>query len=463
MRWTSLASVFGFVLLAAITPAAAELTPDQRKTAETLVAQFTAREFAVRQAAVEKLIALGPDVVPLVKKTLAETADNEVKLRCEMTLKGIADRFGVRIDGVKSRWKVNAEPSRVTLHVKGQTLAEVLRMLSEQTGNRPPHPAEGRADERITLDLDGVTYWEALARICSMRGLALADSREPKTRGPELVPGNDPDAGTNVGPVTVRVRRLTCTMRTTFLFGARGGEPESETVELHGCRLITCWETRLPVVNCEIELTRVALDGEKDFVPASRRSTAEPAIRISPWTHFQDFYRGVHEIEMDDVPKGTSKLASVEGLVRLTLGTEIEEHKMEDVLVDRAQSVAGDGVVLNRAAATREGETVTVKLAAQFTEEAFHAHSMFLRDSALGLFLVTSDGKRRRPDEIAWQCTPRTPARRGEADFDPRSGTLTLRFDHVPPGDVRAEIRFLCPTDVEVQEFRFSMQDVPTW
>ena len=78
-----------FCLAAASERTPAELAPEQAKEAQGLIAQFTAAEFAVRQQAVEKLIALGPDVVPLVRKTLAETKDAEVKLRCEMVLKAL--------------------------------------------------------------------------------------------------------------------------------------------------------------------------------------------------------------------------------------------------------------------------------------------------------------------------------------------------------------------------------------
>ena len=50
----------------------ADLTPEQTKHAEALIAQFTSPEFAVRQKAVEELIKMGPDVLPLGKKTLTE-------------------------------------------------------------------------------------------------------------------------------------------------------------------------------------------------------------------------------------------------------------------------------------------------------------------------------------------------------------------------------------------------------
>ena len=71
----------------AATPAArGDLTPEETRKAQALIGQFSARRFAVRQKAVNDLVAMGRDVLPLVKKTLAETTDGEVKLRCEMVI-----------------------------------------------------------------------------------------------------------------------------------------------------------------------------------------------------------------------------------------------------------------------------------------------------------------------------------------------------------------------------------------
>ena len=74
-------------VLALSAAASAALTPEQETLAGRLIRDFTAAEFAVRQAAVDKLVAMGPDVLPLIKKTLAATKDAEVLLRCEMVVK----------------------------------------------------------------------------------------------------------------------------------------------------------------------------------------------------------------------------------------------------------------------------------------------------------------------------------------------------------------------------------------
>jgi hypothetical protein len=112
----------------ATTQASAELSAGQKLAVEALIAQFAAKEFAVRQAAVTRLIEIGPDVVPLVKKTLAETTDAEVRLRCEMVIKSFTAPKRLIERAVKDpapatpvtriRWTVSPE-NKVRVSVNG--------------------------------------------------------------------------------------------------------------------------------------------------------------------------------------------------------------------------------------------------------------------------------------------------------------------------------------------------------
>jgi hypothetical protein len=92
-RWDDLAGAKRFRLTLAAAggvPAALRpLTDEERARAQALIAQFGDPQFDVRQQAVEELVKMGPAVLPLIRQTLAETKDNEVKLRCEMVIEGI--------------------------------------------------------------------------------------------------------------------------------------------------------------------------------------------------------------------------------------------------------------------------------------------------------------------------------------------------------------------------------------
>ncbi len=87
-------STFVTTLLLMIVPGqvVAELRPEQAEKAQALIKQFGAVEFVVRQEAVERLIEMGPDVLPLLKKILAETKDPEVKLRCQMVIRALSPK-----------------------------------------------------------------------------------------------------------------------------------------------------------------------------------------------------------------------------------------------------------------------------------------------------------------------------------------------------------------------------------
>ena len=112
--------------LALAVPASSELTPEQAKQTAALIADFGAKEFAVRQAAVLKLLAMGPDVAPLVKKTRAGTDDAEVKLRCQMVLRGLQKT------GLPEPPKEEDEPSKVRL-MGMKTTAEFIAQGGEAT------------------------------------------------------------------------------------------------------------------------------------------------------------------------------------------------------------------------------------------------------------------------------------------------------------------------------------------
>ena len=67
----------------------AELTAEQVKEAEALIVQLSQQDPAVRREAVIGLMEMGPEVLPLVTKALAETEDAETKQWCELVIKAI--------------------------------------------------------------------------------------------------------------------------------------------------------------------------------------------------------------------------------------------------------------------------------------------------------------------------------------------------------------------------------------
>ena len=87
-----LVGIASAIFLALETPLGADLTPDQAKKAQKLIGHLSTPQLGVRQKVAEELVTMGPDVLPLIKKTLAETKDAEVRRHCQIVIDGIARR-----------------------------------------------------------------------------------------------------------------------------------------------------------------------------------------------------------------------------------------------------------------------------------------------------------------------------------------------------------------------------------
>ena len=141
--------------------ARAELTAEQTNKAEALIKQFSAREFAVRQEAVARLVKMGPDVILLIKRTLAETTDAEVKLRCRMVLKGLTAARRLVERRVKDLGPPQPPGSRYgpRRSANGESVAYTIRrggqMLVVHNGKEGPEYDLAGAGGHIAFSPDG--------------------------------------------------------------------------------------------------------------------------------------------------------------------------------------------------------------------------------------------------------------------------------------------------------------------
>ena len=248
------------LLLFLSAPAAqADLTPERTREAHALIAQFSDRRFAVRQQAVNKLVAMGPDVIPLLQKTLGETKDLEVKLRCRMTLKRVTEKYHVVIDDGKAK-VLNFGASRITIDETDVPLAEVLGMLVEQSGNRPITPLK-IGEERVSLKIKDMPYWQAVDTLCSSSGLAWGAYWGPHLFRVYKVKVPAHYVCVYTGPAAVRVARVTreFTDRRILEFGA-DRNPVGENHTTHrgiDIQLTFYVEDRLPLISGKMEVTKV--------------------------------------------------------------------------------------------------------------------------------------------------------------------------------------------------------------
>ncbi len=187
------------VALALVGHVSAEPTPPRAREAQRLIKQLGAAEFQDREAATQKLMEMGVDIIPVLERSLEQTQNAEVKTRCKLMLRALREKrdFGMLT---------------VSLDVADQPLSEVVRELARQSGNTPMEIDPAMKDLKVTVKVKNVFYWKALEAVCESTGtyLVMKPSLEHAGQGIFLAVRTDRiiEMGTIAGPGVVKVSRL---------------------------------------------------------------------------------------------------------------------------------------------------------------------------------------------------------------------------------------------------------------
>jgi hypothetical protein len=161
------------------------------------VGKLGSPEFRVREEAEEKLASFGVEVIPFLEEALSKEADPTVQRH----LRQLLARFNAA---------PTLTPTRLRLQLKGATLQETIRELSQATGYRIELPAmPDTAEGRVVYNWDwqNVTFWEALDDLCKKAGVSYVEgwySANGKTI--RLEPGESHPSYTSLsGPFRVTV------------------------------------------------------------------------------------------------------------------------------------------------------------------------------------------------------------------------------------------------------------------
>ena len=344
----------------------AALTPEQEAAARIQMALFTSRQFKVRQEAVEKLVALGPDVVPLVKGKLAETEDREVKMRCRMVLKGIRERY---IVGANDE-RINVGASRHTLTLKAAPVKTALDDLARAAGNAPiAIKGTGAAKLPVTLALNDVRYWEAVDRIAAAAKLGYA--YDYATTRHYLYPR--PQSGrltAYAGPAVVKAYVVSRSV--TVINGSNRG-----SLTFH---FFCMCEERLPVIFAAVVVTKVAAPGGKTVTV--KRATTKRPLWATPTIRYTATATGPQDLGI--------RSADIEGFVMLEHAVGRREAVVRDVFAAKPEPFTVGGLTLNVTAAKRVGREVRVTVEGT-TKGA--CPSFVTNNPDYGLFLRDAAGK----------------------------------------------------------------------
>jgi hypothetical protein len=465
------------------THASAAFTAGQEQAAQALIQDFTSKEFAARQQAVDKLIALGPDVLPVIQKTLAQTQDAEVKLRCQMVLKGVADKYGVTVTGPKPAapalavpkplGKLTADASKITLDVRDGTLGEVLKDFARQSGNTPLNLPNDLAEKNVTLNVKDMPYWQALDKLCEAVGAFYQVNFLGGTGGLALSPlANYKDLGAFTGPVSVKIVNAA----NSLTFRPLGvGKPRMGSLQYE---FAFFWEDRMPVVFSEGFVTKATLpDGREFFQPGwpnavlTSRTVAAVPGRNAP--------SGNLSFQTANFPGRVDKLASLEGIVRLSASVGPDkELKVDDVLGEDEKTAEKDGLMLFVTPVNKRmrGQADLVMLNIRATRDGNPVDPPVLQqDPKYGVFLIEPAGNRHQAQRFAssatgaslWAAEPdgkpvriefQQPAAMGQPGHNP---SVTLTFFDLPVIDGKWSLLVVYPGDTETKEYPFKIENVP--
>jgi hypothetical protein len=441
-------------------PAHAALTAGQKMAAETLIKQFSAPEFAARQAAVEKVIALGPDVLPLIRKTLAETADAEVKLRCQMVLKAL----GASAVPAPPAEKFGCGPSKINLDVKDAPLAEVVEKLAEQSGNARIDVGEALGDKPVTLAAKDVTYWEAVDALCDRLGLMYA----AVWRGVPAAGGKDgmiqlveaeKDAKLRglAGPVVVRLD--SCTKTVQYII-AKMPVPKAWPVGVANFMFNYFWEDRLDPLSTEVEVRTVLTSDGRNVTPQAapgRGMMGRPfamGVKTPPCSAFT--------LNVPNLPDDVRKLAEISGVVHLEFGTGEKEARIDDVLNAVGKEMKFDdwAVTVTKADKTKWGLQVQVE--AKFKGEQTPMPAWWAA-GGYGWWVQEGDGGKKTRGWAGggtWAVPGVGQGERAWGVAPARKGEHTVMFQGQYEGGIYSLI-LLLPAVHETKEFPFTIKDVP--
>jgi hypothetical protein len=322
----------------------------------------------------------------------------------------------------------------------------------------------------ISFDATDLAYWQALDKLCA--SLGLGTTYDLQGRVFRLAPlGKDAlDFGATAGPVAVKIDSATLTKRfranPTPMMGSRSG------LSLAFALFV---EDRLTPIETSAEVTKlVGADGKEvaleppaaagDAVARPRRGRGGP-MRLTRGG-------GFFTADAPNPPASLDKLASVEGVVRLTFATGTREFRVADALNGENKTAKNGDTVITVTRAERmgardgrgggRGGALVVSLTYEVGGKERNLPDVG-RDSAYGVTLIDPNGEK-HPGNLSVGFfggrggpgnNPDNP--RG-ADAQPATPAF---FQNVPEIDGAWTLVVTLPEQTVDREFLFKLADVP--
>lgn len=341
---------------------------------QALVKQLGASQMADREAAEKGLLAIGPEVLGLLPPTTARTpAEDKIRLaRIRTTLE-------------KAAAEAVTTPALVTLQGSLKVSAAIAS-ISQQTGNKlvdyRERFSQEVSDPTITVDLNQVSFWQALDTVLDAAALTTYNYDEEKGALAYTSRGDNALPRLNRGSYSGLFR-----LEPTQIQATR----DLKNSQMHALRLTldAVWEPRVRPIVLEVPLADLtAVDENGSAIEINRsEGTLEVPVEVAG--------EAVQvELPLVAPARSVKRLASLQGKLAAVVLGKIENFEFSDIDKVRSAEQERGGVTVVLESCRKNGDIYDVNLRVRFDRaaNALESHRGWIYDNEC--YLLSAQGHR---------------------------------------------------------------------
>ena len=345
---------------------------DLRATVDRLVVQLNARQLTQREAAEERLLELGPDVLGLLPP-VTPRMKAEVRQRVER----------IRQKLQRSVAESAASASSVTLAAERMPLSQVLAALEEQSGNKIVDFRErfGQpvTDRALNVDFDKTPFWQALDRVLDLAELSVYPFGEERAIclvAREDAPLPRGASASYSGPFRIEPIRIFARDELR--------DPQGRLMQL---TLEVAWEPRLKPISLVQRMADLKAVDENGDELALDDTQAELEIPAGDATTVELI------LPMALPPRRVEQIARLQGRLTAMIPGRIETFTFDDVTRAKNVQKRAAGVTVTLDQARKNNDLWEVRMRVRFDRpgEALQSHRGWILDNEA--YLVDAQGK----------------------------------------------------------------------
>jgi hypothetical protein len=331
-------------------------------------------ELAKREAAEKELIAIGPDVLPLLPASNAPIpAEDKIRLN------------RVRSALIKAEVEGATRTSLVTL--SGEMLAsEAIAQISKQTGNklvdyRERFSQEG-TDPKIKVSLDKAPFWEALDTVLDAAGLTVYNFDEERGALAYTSKGDGAPPRLGRGSYSGLFRLEPSRIEATR---------DLKNSQMHALRLTVdaVWEPRVQPIVLEVPLSSVKVTDEKGNSVGVDQTDETLEVPV------ESSNAGVEiEFPLSAPSRDVKQLASIKGKITAVVLGKVESFEFANLDKARAAELERGGVTVVVESCRKNGDIYEVNMRVRYDRaaNALESHRAWIFDNEC--YLLDPQGNR---------------------------------------------------------------------